>query len=240
MRIVRPARSAEPKCCLARGGERLVRALEDPLGADVDPAARPSSGRTSSARAPRAGGTRPRSPSAARAASSRSARAARRACVRKTPTGLPLWTSSVSSSPSRSSVRTIAFSASWLRAALPGAAVDDQLLGMLGDLGVEVVEQHPQRRLGLPRARVQLASRAARGSRERSPQSASTVASTVAGRAHGSLRSAPRSAARACATSCTPVASDERRRSRDDRDRCTRRRRSARAITTTTRGRARA
>ena len=35
------------------------------------------------------------------------------------------------------------------------AAVDDELLGVLGDLGIEVVEQHPQRRLGLPRARVQ-------------------------------------------------------------------------------------
>ena len=44
---------------------------------------RRSSGRTSSARAPRAGGTRPRSPSAARAASSRSGRAARPRCVRK-------------------------------------------------------------------------------------------------------------------------------------------------------------
>ena len=37
-----------------------------------------------------------------------------------------------------------------------GAAVDDELLGLLRDLGVEVVQQHPQRRLGLPRARVQL------------------------------------------------------------------------------------
>ena len=36
-----------------------------------------------------------------------------------------------------------------------GAAVDDELLRMLGDLGVEVVQQHPQRRLGLPRERVQ-------------------------------------------------------------------------------------
>ncbi len=31
-----------------------------------------------------------------------------------------------------------------------GAAVDDQVLRALGDLGVEVVHQHPQRRLGLP------------------------------------------------------------------------------------------
>jgi hypothetical protein len=32
----------------------------------------------------------------------------------------------------------------------PGAAVDDEVVGALGDLGVEVVHEHPQRRLGLP------------------------------------------------------------------------------------------
>ena len=37
---------------------------------------------------------------------------------------------------------------------LPGAAVHDELLRPLGDLGVEVVEQHSQGRLGGPRARV--------------------------------------------------------------------------------------
>ena len=150
VRIVRPARSARAEMPLARGGERLEGALEDPLRADVDPAARPSSGRTSSGRAPRAGGTPPTSPSAARAARSRSGRAARRGCVRKTPTGLPLWTSSVSSSPRVSSERTIARRQSWFRAALPGAAVDDELGRPLGDLRVEVVQQHPQRRLRLP------------------------------------------------------------------------------------------
>ena len=35
---------------------------------------------------------------------------------------------------------------------LAGAAVDDQVVGPLGHLGVEVVLQHPQRRLGLPAA----------------------------------------------------------------------------------------
>ena len=39
---------------------------------------------------------------------------------------------------------------------IPGGAtrpaVDDELLRVLGDLGVEVVEEHPQRRLGLPGA----------------------------------------------------------------------------------------
>ena len=39
---------------------------------------------------------------------------------------------------------------------LAGAAVDDEVLGALGVVGVEVVHQHPQRRLGLPRAAGQL------------------------------------------------------------------------------------
>src|SRR5918911_690010 len=37
-----------------------------------------------------------------------------------------------------------------------GAAVDDELLGTLRDLRVEVVEEHSKRRLGRPRACVQL------------------------------------------------------------------------------------
>ena len=39
---------------------------------------------------------------------------------------------------------------------LPRAAVDDQLLRVLGDLRIEVVEQHAERRLGRPRSRVEL------------------------------------------------------------------------------------
>jgi hypothetical protein len=39
---------------------------------------------------------------------------------------------------------------------LAGASVDDELLGTLGDVGVEVVEQHPERRLRLPGARMEL------------------------------------------------------------------------------------
>src|SRR6185312_2777779 len=38
---------------------------------------------------------------------------------------------------------------------LAGAAVDDQLLGALGNIGVEVVEQHPERRLRRPRTGIQ-------------------------------------------------------------------------------------
>ena len=145
---------------------------------------RRSSGRTSSALAPRGAGTRPRSPSGAPAASSRSAPAARRGCVRKTPTGFPLWTSSVSSSPSSSSERTMRLERVVASGGLAGAAVDDELLGLLGDLGVEVVEEHPQRSLGLPRARVQRRPARARESSVRSPQSSSTRASS---RRHRSL-----------------------------------------------------
>src|SRR3954469_6429413 len=83
--------------------------------------------------------------------------------VRRTPTGLPLWTSKVSSGAIVRSVSTIA---SKLRPSVAGArrarrlahrdepppvarggpraAVDDEVLGAFGDLGVEVVVQHPQ------------------------------------------------------------------------------------------------
>ena len=57
---------------------------------------------------------------------------------------------------------TIASKASQDRAARPGAAVDDELVGPLGDLGVEVVHQHPHRRLLLPAAAGDLGSHAAR------------------------------------------------------------------------------
>src|SRR6188472_2843898 len=38
---------------------------------------------------------------------------------------------------------------------LAGPAVDDELLGLLRDLAVQVVEEHPQRRLRLPAAGAQ-------------------------------------------------------------------------------------
>ena len=44
---------------------------------------------------------------------------------------------------------------------LAGAAVDHEVVGVFGVLGVEVVHQHPQRRLGLPGLRGQLGCRAA-------------------------------------------------------------------------------
>src|SRR3954451_2490171 len=73
-------------------------------------------------------------------------------CVRMTPTGLPDCTSSVSSCSSVVSVRTSASKGLQLPAAPAGAAVDDEVARPLGVLRVEVVHQHAQRRLGLPRA----------------------------------------------------------------------------------------
>ena len=45
---------------------------------------------------------------------------------------------------------TMASNASQLAGRAAGAAVDDQVLGVLGDLGVEVVHQHPQGGFLLP------------------------------------------------------------------------------------------
>ena len=51
---------------------------------------------------------------------------------------------------------------------LAGAAVDDEVVGALGDLGVEVVHEHAQRRLGLPALGGELgAARGAHGARPR-------------------------------------------------------------------------
>ena len=77
-------RAVEP--LVGDGGEGLEGALEDALGADVDPRARRSSGRTSSGRGPRADGTPPSWPSRRPGWSWRSARAApTRGCGRRRP-----------------------------------------------------------------------------------------------------------------------------------------------------------
>src|SRR4029453_3426093 len=67
--------------------------------------------------------------------------------VRNTPTGLPDWTSRGSSSPSRRRGATTRAKAPRPRAA---PAVHAQVVGPLGDLGVEVVAEHPQGGLLLP------------------------------------------------------------------------------------------
>ena len=85
VRIHLPAQVAA-EVLAAHLGERLVGALHDALGADVDPASRPSSGRTSSGPCGRARGSAPTWPSAAPGSSWRSARAAHpRACGTRRP-----------------------------------------------------------------------------------------------------------------------------------------------------------
>ena len=70
--------------------------------------------------------------------------------VSNTPTGLPLCTSSVSSSLRRRSVRTMASKLSQSRAALPAPPYTMSSIRILGDLRIEVVHQHAQRGLLLP------------------------------------------------------------------------------------------
>ena len=71
-------------------------------------------------------------------------------CVRSTPTGLPDWTSIVSSSAERGQGAHHGVERAPVAGGAAGAAVDDEVVGPLGDLGVEVVLQHAQRGLGLP------------------------------------------------------------------------------------------
>src|SRR5215203_5212607 len=58
----------------------------------------------------------------------------------------------------------------------PDAAVDDELLRLLGDLGIEVVHEHPQRRLGEPALRRHLGA----------PRTADRAGVVDAGLGHGS------------------------------------------------------
>ena len=83
--------------------------------------------------------------------------------VRSTPTGRPDCTSSVSSSPQVGQLAGDRVEARPVARGLAGAAVDDEVVGALGHLGVEVVLEHPQRGLGRPAPRGQ---RAAAGARE--------------------------------------------------------------------------
>ena len=121
-------RAAEVLAVAAREG--LVRALQDALACRCRSTSRPSSGRTSSGPflelaevLPR----RPVRPTRLRVGDQHARRVG--ACVRKTPTGLPDCTSSVSSGSSRWSVAHDGVEASQLRAAWPRPAVDDELLG---------------------------------------------------------------------------------------------------------------
>ena len=99
--------------------EGLIRPLQDPLRADVDPRARRSSGRTSSARPRRVRGSAPSSPTRRRGSSWRSVRAAPARASANTATGLPDCTSSVWLSASACQLALDRLQAARLRAALP-------------------------------------------------------------------------------------------------------------------------
>ena len=79
--------------------------------------------------------------------------------VRKTPTGLPDWTSIVSSSPRVRSVRAQRVERVPRTGRPAGPAVDHEIVGPLGHLGVEVVVQHPVGGLLWPAAARELAAR---------------------------------------------------------------------------------
>ena len=66
-------------------------------------------------------------------------------CVRKTPTGLPDCTSSVSSCSSAAQRRDDRVERLPAARRAARAAVDDEIVRPFGDLGIEIVHQHPQR-----------------------------------------------------------------------------------------------
>ena len=139
----------------AGGRERLVRALEDPLCADVDP----TSGshltehrQTLGLEAPKLVPGRPARDEKRvgdqdpRRASMRPEDAYRLAALDEERLLLPEL-------QKRPHDRAQSVMAS---CRLSGATVDDELLGALGDLRIEVVEEHAKRRLGRPGASIQL------------------------------------------------------------------------------------
>ena len=130
---------------------------------------RRSSGRTSSGPAARARGRPPRSPTCRRGSSWRSGRAAPTGWVRTTPTGLPDWMSRVSSSARIAQLADDRVERLPRACRAPGPAVDDEVVRILGDLGIEVVHEHPQRRFLRPAAAGQLAPARARRHASRAP-----------------------------------------------------------------------
>ena len=134
-------RAAEP----APGdlGEALVGALQDPLRADVDPRAGGHLPVHRQAHRLEPAELVPVAPLGHEVASWRAAPAApTRGCGTRRPACRD-WTSIVSSS--RSVVQRARHGVERVPAARgpPGAAVDDEIVGPLGDLGIEVVVQHP-------------------------------------------------------------------------------------------------
>ena len=112
-------------------------------------------------------------------------------CVRSTPTGLPLWTSSVSSSARRAQLADDRVERLPAARGAAGAAVHDEVVRVLGDLRVEVVHEHPQRRFLLPAASSSAPCRAARG-RAAGPETMVTAASHAAGTRRFAMSCSPK------------------------------------------------
>ncbi len=143
------AAQGAPELLVGDGRERLVGALQDPLGADVDP--RPGGhlpvhrqaepleppelrpGRPVADQV-RVGDQHPRRPLVGAQHADR-------------PPGLHEQGLVVAQRRQRAHQRV---ERRPVARRAPGAAVDDEVVGPLGDVRVEVVLQHPQRRLGLP------------------------------------------------------------------------------------------
>ena len=105
---------------------------------------RRSSGRTWSARAPRGGGTPPSWPTPGPAGSWRSGPGGPiRGCGRRRP-ACPTGPAASRHRPRSRSDRDDGVERGPAAGGPAGAAVDDELVGTLGHLGIEVVHQHPQ------------------------------------------------------------------------------------------------
>ena len=142
---------------LARSAERLVRPLQDPLGADVDPRA---GGHLTEHRQPLGLETAELVPRGPRGDEEgvRDQHARRVGMRPEHPDGLArldeerLAVAEAEERPHDVAQRLVR------PGGATGSAVDDERLGMLGHLGIEVVEEHPKRSLRLPRPCVQRAA----------------------------------------------------------------------------------
>ena len=146
-------------------GERLVRALQDALGADVDPGAGGHlavHGQAQSFSSRRNSGQVAQSPTRLELAISTRGRPLVRTEHADRPPGLHQHRLVVLERGQRADQRVVARP---VPGGLAGAAVDDQVLRALGDVRVEVVLQHPHG--GLLRPALRGEGRAARGADRR-------------------------------------------------------------------------
>jgi hypothetical protein len=208
---------------LAGGGERLVRALQDPLAADVDPGA---GGHLAVHR--QALGLEPPELVPGRPLRHEQRvrdQHARCALVRREDAdGLAALDEQGLVGAELEQRRDDRPQRPGAPRGLAGSAVDDEVLGTLGHLGVEVVEQHSQRRLRRPLARVQLGPARRADGREIATERFHALRQ-ARGRAHSSSPASASTAATkepsriAAATASMSPASGRSSRSRGDRSR---------------------